>query len=130
MMTMHQRSVNVSRVQLLEKLRENLEIHKKEYEEALAEFKARLIEDLQLAVKKVKKTDDVMDLEKFKFKISFPEDHSQDYQDVIEMLEMSTDDTINLDAQSFKAYIKNEWVWQQSFKMTKALYNSVGSSFA
>lgn len=128
MMTMHQRSVNVDRFELLVKLRENLEIHKKEYAEALVEYQTRLLEDLQLAVKKVKKTEDVMDLKDFKFKLSFPEDHSQEYVDVIEMLEMSTDNNINLDAQSFKAYIKNEWHWQQQFKMTKTLYNSVGSS--
>ena len=38
MMNIRQRSVNVNRHVLLEKLRENLEVHRVEYKEALAEY--------------------------------------------------------------------------------------------
>lgn len=130
MMNIRQRSVNVSRLVLLEKLRENLELHRAEYQEALVEYHARLEEDLKLALKKVKNTDaaDVESLKGFRFHVQFPQNHEQDYLDVIEMLELSVDENINLDSESFKAYIKNEWNWQHAFIAAKAAYAVVGSS--
>ena len=128
MMNIRQRSVNVARLELLEKLKENLEIHRAEYKEALVEFQTRLLEDLKIAHKRVSKVEKVEDLKDFSFHVTFPHNHEQDYEDVIEMLEMSVDTHINLDSESFKAYIKNEWSWQNHFRMAKMSYATVGSS--
>lgn len=130
MMNIRQRSVNVSRVELLAKLKENLEAHRVEYAEALVEFKTRLVEDLKLASKKVNKTENVEDLKNFAFHIQFPQNHEKDYLEVIEMLEMSVDENINLDAESFRAYIKNEWNWQNTFRAAKMAYATVGSALS
>lgn len=130
MMTMNQRSVNVNRLELLDKLRTNRELHRKEYIEALEEFHTRLLEDLKLAVKKVNSTQNTEDLKNFRFGLQFPQNHEQEYEDVIEMLEMSVDETIQLDAQSFKAYIKNEWHWQGQMRAAKAAYVTAGSSLS
>jgi len=127
MMNIRQRSVNVERFALLIKLRENLEIHKKEYAEALTEFHARLLSDLKTAVKKVESTENIDKLRNFRINVPFPLSHAKEYEEVIEMLEMSVDDTINLDAESFKAYIKNEWAWSASFETTKMLYATPGA---
>lgn len=133
MMNIRQRSVNVNRLELLEKLKENLKIHQAEYAEAVLEYRARLEEDLKLALKRVKNTEDgeiEKKLKDFRFTITFPPNHEKDYIEVIEMLEMSVDDTINLDAESFRAYIKNEWVWKAHFEMAKMAYAAVGSSLS
>lgn len=132
MMNIRQRSVNVNRLQLLETLRANLEIHRAEYREAVLEFHARLEADLKAALKKVKAVDpDISEIEsklrKFSFSVRFPQNYESQYVEVIEMLELSVDDVINLDAESFRAYIKNEWAWQQGFRATKALYATAGS---
>jgi hypothetical protein len=34
------------------------------------------------------------------------------------------DDVINLDSESFKAYVKNEWSWSKSFDVTATMYKS------
>lgn len=128
MISLHQRNVKVDRLDLLSKLRANLEVHRAEYNEALDEFYNRLLEDLKLATKKVKNVKSVQELKDFTFNVTFPQNHEQDYLDVIEMLEMSVDTEIQLDAVSFKAFVKNEWPWQDAFRMTKVLYNTVGSS--
>ncbi len=128
MMNLRQRSVNVSRTELIAKLKDNLDIHRKEYQEALVEYHARLIEDLKLAQKKVSKVTKIEDLKNFRFNVAFPQNHEKDYVEVIEMLEMSVDDTINLDAESFRAYIKNEWAWKGTFETTKLQYALAGSS--
>ena len=123
MMNLNQRSVNVNKEELLTKLRENLEIHKVQYEEALVDFKERLLSDLKKGVKLVGKTE-AKDLKRFSISSPFPQSHEKDYVEVIEMLEMSTDDTINLDAQSFKAYIKNQWSWSVQFETSNSMYKT------
>ena len=128
MMNIRQRSVNVNRLELLTKLRANLAVHKAEYAEALAEYQQRLLDDLKLAAKKVSKVTDPNELKNFRFSVPFPQNHEADYAEVIEMLDMSVDETINLDSESFKAYIKNEWHWQTQFTAAKMAYVTAGSS--
>ncbi len=130
MITMHQRSVNVSRNTLLDKLRENLEAHKTEYAEAVADYQERLLGDLKLAAKKVAKIKDVKDLQNFSFDLPYPQSHEREYTEIIEMLEMSVDENIQLDAQSFRAYIKNEWAWRSHFDATRASYKAAGSALS
>jgi len=123
MLNIHQRSVNVSRKQLLECLYENLEVHKREFAEAQTEFKERLLADLKKATEKV----EGMTPEKlatFRFTFQYPQSHVAEYEGIIEMLEMSVDENINLDSESFKAYVKNEWSWSRGFEATKMLYKS------
>lgn len=77
MMNIRQRSVNVSRVELLAKLKENLATHRKEYQEALVEYHTRLQEDLKLALKKVGRVVDIEELKSFRFSVSFPQNHEK-----------------------------------------------------
>ena len=127
-MNLRQRSVNVNRIQLLKTLDENRALHRVEYAAALVEFQERLTADLKLAVKTVSKVTDPEDLKDFKFSLEFPKNHERDYTDVIEMLEMSVDENINLDSESFKAYFKNEWSWANMFFNMKKMYAVPGSS--
>lgn len=53
-----------------------------------------------------------------------PESYESDYNAVIEMLEMSVDDEIELSNQEFKQYVMNEWNWKGGFDMLKTVYNS------
>jgi len=53
MISANQRSVNVNRLQLLECLKKNLEIHKKDYQEALVGYKIKLEADLAGALKRL-----------------------------------------------------------------------------
>ncbi len=128
MMNLRQRSVNVSRKELLAKLKENLALHRQEYQEALVEFHTRLLEDLKLAQKKVSKIENIESLKNFRFSVPFPQNHEKDYEEVIEMLEMSVDENINLDSESFRAYVKNDWQWKASFAAAKMAYATAGSS--
>jgi len=127
MMNIRQRSVNVDRKVLLAALKKNLEIHRKDYEEALVECKARLEKDLAAALEKVKGITNPRKLQSWSFRFQYPQSHVRDYEDVIEMLEMSVDEIINLDQESFKAYIKNEWSWSAGFALTKSMYSTDGA---
>jgi hypothetical protein len=111
-------------------MKQNLEQHKVEFQEAVKDFHQRLQEDLKLALKKVSKIEDPQQLKQFKFNVAFPENHEEDYRQVIEMLEMSVDETIQLDTRTFKAYVKNEWEWKMRFKSLTEVYKTAGSSLS
>jgi hypothetical protein len=128
MINIRQRSVNVARVELLTKLKENLEVHKVDFLEAIEGYKTKLILDLKAKAICVAALEpcQLKDLEPVPF--NYPEDHTSEYIDMIEMLEMSVDETINLDSESFKAYIKNEWPWSSRVNTTNNFYKSFGGA--
>ncbi len=123
MMNIRQRSVNVDRMKLLEALRTNREVHRKEYAEALVAFKKRLLEDLEKALLKVDEAEPAA-LKDFELEVDFPMNHDEEFGDIIDMLEHSTDTVINIDSESFKAYFNNEWTWTRSFKSSVSNYAS------
>ena len=86
MMNIRQRSVNVNRLELINKLITNRDLHAEEYEQLLVEFRERLVKDLQLATKKVKKTTNTKDLKDFQFDVKFPTNHVKDFDEIIDML--------------------------------------------
>lgn len=124
------KSVNVSRLVLLDHLRANLEKYKAQYREAVSDYQTRLKLELADAVVSLQETLAAASVEgisdkdlseihlKFKVNFNFPDDHESDYVEVIEMMELSVDENINLDSQAFRAYIKNEWSWTSSFTTT------------
>lgn len=124
MMHFRNQSVNVKRSDLLEALRKNRSLHIAEYKEALRDFRLKMKSELQRAAESlVVTTDD--HLHKFKVQLpAAPSSHTRNYDEVIEMLELSVDETINLDSESFQAYFKNKWSWTDSFKTIAASYKA------
>ncbi len=120
-------SVNVSRVALLAKLKENVAIHKKDYEEALIGYKIKLVADIKAALLVAEKAS----LEKIHLlaapRYDYPRSYEAEYNEIIDMMEVSVDDVINLDATSFKQYFKNEWSWSSHFNSSATMYKAMAS---
>lgn len=111
MLNMRQQHVNVDRLQLIAALQAGLETHKVEYAEATKDYEKAVVKFLEEATERAKRrnfTDLVLRLQK-------PENHVKDYTNVIELLEVSVDETIQLDSEAFRAYYKGEWNWKASF---------------
>ena len=53
-----------------------------------------------------------------------PEEHLDEYDLVIEMLEMSTSDTVTISSPQFKNFVKDEWNWTSSFLSNTMSYSS------
>lgn len=126
MMTMNGQTVNVKRTELLKALQTNFEIHKKEYEELVIEYRRKLIRDLSKALELASLEGTAAlsesELQKLRVQFNYPPNYANYYTDVIEMLEMSVDEFITLDHQHFKMYIKNQWSWTDAFNTTKMNY--------
>ena len=61
--------------------------------------------------------------------LKYPENHTEDYDKTISMLEMSIADKVTLLANEFNAYVRNNWSWFNSFSKTNYDYVSVYSGF-
>jgi allophanate hydrolase subunit 1 len=126
--TANTKSVNVARKDLIEKLVANLTAHKADYQEALVGYKIKLEQDLKKVLKAVK-TATVEEAQTIRMPTNNPpQDHSKDYEEVIQMLQMSVDDVINLDSHSFKAFVMNEWAWSNTFNSTATMYKGIALS--
>lgn len=111
-------SVNVDRIELLTKLKENREKHVAEFNAAVGAYQQAMIDKLQDVLKQVKKGK----VEELHVRLPKPTSYEDSYTDIIEMLEMSVDKTINLDRSSFKSYVKDEWGWSSGFKSLTGAY--------
>jgi hypothetical protein len=125
---LHSQSVNVSRLTLLSSLRSNLEKHKHDYTEAVINYRLALQADLTTAL--VQANDPNSRLDKIRVDFSHPQSYASQYQQVIDMLEYSVDETINLDSQAFRAYVKDEWSWKGSFELISSTYAAKASTFS
>lgn len=56
--------------------------------------------------------------------LQLPLDHTAEYDTVIQMLEMHTEETIILSADEVRCLIEDKWDWMQAFLMTNQRYGT------
>ncbi len=112
--------VKVKKAELLNALKENREKHAADYEKAKIGFRKVLEKELE---KKLQQCRDGKKVELL-FKNQKPNSHLKDYDDVIGMLEFSTDDELTIDHQQYKQYVKNEWDWIKHWATSNSVYLS------
>ena len=114
------------RMSILERIRENRDNHVNAFEKAMEGYLVEVIEELEKVVKEsqfqlneVKKHGlAAWKNHVFYVKATKPEDHREDYDQVIDMLQMSNLDTIELDRDEFTKYVRDEWAWSKKFAET------------
>lgn len=111
MMNLRQQTVNVDRLKLIEALNAGLEKHRKQYAESKKDYEAAVILFLGEAHERAKNGV----FKNLQLTLREPENHEETYRNVIEMLGVSVDETIQLDTEAYKAYYRNEWPWTKGF---------------
>lgn len=112
--------VNVKREELLAKVQGNRDNHRKLFEEAQANYRERMIEELDRMLEDARKGRKIRRM----VSIPEPEDHTKDYDRIISMLQMSVDKVVELDQQSFAMYVMDQWAWAGSFASNTLAYTS------
>lgn len=130
MMHGREKTVTVNRLKLIEKLKENLEAHKKDYVEAVVGYRLKLISDTERMLSVLKNINDEGALTLNPVKFNPPQSYESQYVDSIEMLEWSVQENIELDHATFKAYVQNQWTWSSGFDTTAMLYKSFAAGAA
>ena len=117
----HLDEVRMRRDDVLDIIKENRDAHREVFEAALEGYKVKAIEILGEHIEKIRANAP----ERLVFSLPFPEDHSDDYERTILMLEHSLDREILLDADEFARYIMDDWGWKQNWTATVAAYTKV-----
>jgi formylmethanofuran dehydrogenase subunit B len=119
-------SVKVRRSELIDRISENRDAHKALYEKAVAGFRAPAIEELDDMLTRAKGGEVRLNVG-----LTVPEDHTHEYDRALDMLNMSQDDVIEIDKQSFAQLVRNEWTWFRQALHTNSTYasgNKLGGS--
>lgn len=112
--------IKVEKQNLLGILKQNRDKHEADYTKAKEGFRKLLRVELQKkldsldAGKKVQLT----------FKNTKPESHLGDYDEVIEMLELSIDSELEITHQQFKMWVKDDWNWKRMWSTSNSVYLS------
>jgi hypothetical protein len=118
------RSVKVEKNELLGIVRENKKKHIKEFDESVKDYKKAAIkvakEHVELA-----KTGELDQIAKIRAMPQRPSSYEKDYDRAIRMLELSVEDTIELEEDVFNQLVLDEWTWKNSFTATGALYKTL-----
>ena len=110
--------IDVRKDRLLTKLKENRENHRKTFEEALDGWQKKVIDELQKAVR------DARAGRKYTttFYLPQPQDHTAEYDAIIEQVEWEEDETISLDPISFNQFVRDDWGWKTDFLNNTMVY--------
>lgn len=103
---------------LLEVIRKNRDNHHGIFVDAVKGYHEKMIEILECMKQEVLRGEKVS----HRIGIPYPEDHTDDYDTVIRMLELTEDSIVELSQHEFQSYVLDIWDWKQSFRETNRLY--------
>lgn len=116
------RPVRVNRTDLINKLLENKSKHVQEFREVYELFRDKAIRQMERNLELARDTNATNVV--LSISLATPVSHEQDYDDALGLLQMGTDETVELDMESYRQYIQDNWVWKRSFDATNSLYKS------
>lgn len=108
----------MDKIKLLEIVKRNREEHAATYQGAREAYKERGVELLQSLIAKLESGENIRPY----LNLPIPEDHTEDYDRTVEMLEHDMRDQIELEEHEFTQYVLDQWSWKESWLSTTASY--------
>lgn len=115
-------SVKMDRKELLAIVKENKEKHIAEHIESIEGYKQAVVKVCKHNLKMA----NTGDVEKFNFAHMprKPQTYEDSYTRAIRMLELSVDETIEVEEHVFNQLVLDEWAWKHDFATVAAMYKS------
>lgn len=110
--------VPVYRERLLEVLRSNRSIHAETFQKAMKGYTRETIKELEQKLADVKAGKEI---QRHMINVA-PACHTDEYDEVIGLLEMSDQETLILDQSLYRQYVKDDWGWKQSWVASTSTY--------
>jgi len=117
-------SVKMNRLELLKIVKENATKHVADYDEAVSDYKVAVAK-LAKANLKLANTGELEQIRKIKNLPQSPTNYADNYTRAIRMLELSVEDTIDVEEHIFNQLVLDEWGWKQQFVAQSAMYKSM-----
>ena len=112
------RNVKIKVLELMSRVVENRTNHQTIFERALEGYRKEVIKELEISLSDAKtgrKINRYISLEE-------PVNQTKDYDRVIEMLRMTTDEIVELTSQEFSQYVLDQWSWSEAINTTNSRY--------
>ncbi len=113
-------TVKVNRDELLAKITANREHHRAIFEKALKAYRAMVLELLEARIARIRLGKEI-DLY---FNLPVPEDHTEDYDSVIDMLGMHQDSEIEISADDYSCFVRDDWNWKRAWADSTLSYTT------
>lgn len=104
-------TITVNKEKLIKTLKVNRHEHQAIFDKAQEVYRAKMIEEFERSLAETKAGGKI----RRAFSLPEPENHTEDFDTAIKMLEWDTSDEVDLSAGEFRTYVENEWGWQRSF---------------
>ena len=104
-------TITVEKQMLLDALNENREEHRSIFERAQEVYRAEVIKQLDQALEDARNGKKIVTA----IYLPQPEDHTQDFDTAIRMIQWHRGDTIEIEQGDFECYVENKWRWRQAF---------------
>jgi hypothetical protein len=111
-------TVIVDKVKLLETLSKNREEHRAVFLEAMAGYKAKVLQLLDEHTERVKNNG----IEQVNIHLPMPSDHTEDYDRAIATLKWTLLDEVELTIQEFDMYVRDSWGWKREWTTSNSVY--------
>lgn len=112
--------VRINKEKLRDVVQENRNNHRDIFEKAIEGYRKAVINRLEQMIDDAKANRKINTF----VNLTQPEDHTEDYDQVLEMLELSVDDTIELTHSEFAQYVQDRWSWSGKFMATSSEFLS------
>lgn len=113
-------NVNIEKSALLPILLENKEKYNQIYHSAVSGYWSKAEEVLNNKLNSIKNQEKIEPY----LGLAFPENHEDDYNRAIKMVELSADNVLNLSQSEFNQYVLNDWTWRNTFLSVSSVYCS------
>lgn len=113
-------TVKVDRKGLLMKLEVNRDNHRALFLKAQEGYRKIVIEELDKSLRDAREGRNIRTM----IALQAPQDHTDDYDNVIEMLKMSVDTTVEIAAHDFQCYVMDKWQWAATANFLNSTYAS------
>lgn len=111
-------SVTVNKDELLAALQSNRDSHRVAFEKAKTGY-------IRITTAKLKEALEQLDRGEMLHHVLSdipPADHTPDYDDAIDVMQWSVEDTIELTQTQFKQYVKDDWNWKRQWTVSNTAY--------
>ncbi len=113
-------NIHAKKDEILSRLRTNRETHTAIVAEARKGYVDRARESLRERLDQLESGKIVS----LAFSLEPPQDHSDVYDTAIQMLELATDDLIELDSTQVRTLVMDQWDWTRQFLTSNAQYSA------
>lgn len=118
------KAVKINKVELLKIVTKNKEKHIADFVEAQADYKV-VVQKLCKENLALANTGDLKKFEDIKAIPASPTTYESEYTRAIRMLELSVEDTIEVEQDVFNQLVLDEWTWKSSFDVSNSMYKSM-----